>query len=73
MEVKLHANGESLDSISIKRTKTGKPAHAEFQINGRAGANVIAFSPSQAREPIHGEPRALTFMLRDIKLQRIDN
>jgi glycosyltransferase involved in cell wall biosynthesis len=73
MEVKLHANGESLDSISIKRTKTGKPAHAEFQINGRAGANVIAFSPCQAREPIHDEPRALTFMLRDIKMQRIDN
>ncbi|RFC36368.1 MAG: Glycosyltransferase involved in cell wall bisynthesis [Candidatus Nitrotoga sp. LAW] len=73
MEVKLHANGGYLDSIAIKRTKPGISAHAEFQINGLAGANLIDVFPGQAREPTHDEPRALTFMLRDIKLQRIDN
>ena len=73
IEVKLHANGESLDSISIKRTKPGKSAHAEFQINGLAGANHIDIFPEQASDPTHGEPRALTFMLKDIKFQQIDN
>lgn len=73
MEVKLYANGESLNSIAVERTKPGISAYAEFQINGLAGANLVDVFPGQAREPTHDEPRALTFMLRDIKLQRIDN
>jgi glycosyltransferase involved in cell wall biosynthesis len=73
IEVKLHVNDEPLDPISMKRTKPRISEHAEFQINGLAGSNFIDFLPSQAREPTHDDPRALTFMLREIKLQRIDN
>lgn len=73
IEVKLHANGISLDSISIKRTKPGIAAHAEFQINALSGANLIDFFPDQVREPTHDEPRALTFMLKNIKFQQINN
>jgi len=70
MNVKLHANGGSLDAITIKRTKPGILAHAEFQLNGLAGPNLIDIFPGQASEPTQDEPRALTFMLKDITIAK---
>src|SRR5450759_1873704 len=73
LEVKIDSNGATLDSITIKRTKPGTSEHAEFKFDGLAGTNLIDMFPSHARKPTHEEPRALTFMLKEITLQRIDN
>ena len=73
LEIKLLVNGESLDSIAIKRTKPGISAHAEFYINGLTGANSVDMFPDQARATTDDEPRALTFMLKNIELQKIFN
>jgi len=73
LEVKLLVNGESLESIAIKRTKPGISAHAEFKINGLTGANSVDMFPDQARATTDAEPRALTFMLKNIELQKSFN
>lgn len=73
LEIKLQVNGESLDSFAIKRSNPGVSAHVEFQINGLAGANSVDIFPDQAISPTDDEPRALTFMLKNIELQKIYN
>jgi glycosyltransferase involved in cell wall biosynthesis len=73
LEIKLTVNGEPLNSIVIKRTSRGKPAFVDFQITGLAGENFIDFFPSKIKEPTKDDPRALTFILKDISLQKIAN
>ena len=71
IEVNIYVNNESKDSITIKRTRCGILDQAEFKFIGLPGANQIDFFPSQVSEPTLDEPRALTFMLKDITLHRI--
>lgn len=70
LEIKLIVNGKHSEPITLKRTKPGISAHAEFQINGLPGSNSIDMFPDQARATTDTEPRALTFMLKNIELQK---
>lgn len=72
LDVELHANGEPLNVLSIKRTRPGKSAYIEFEISAETETNYIDLFPGSAMTPTTEEPRALTFMLQDVELQRIE-
>ena len=66
--VRVKANGQLIDAITIARTIAGIPSFVEIPFDGHRGWNRMELIPERLREPTDGELRALSFMLKDIEL-----
>jgi len=64
----MEANEQLATSFIIKRTKPGKMAQVEFNIDAVAGANYLDFFPGRWNQPTIDEPRALVFMLQNVEV-----
>jgi glycosyltransferase involved in cell wall biosynthesis len=68
LNVRVKADGQLIDSITITRTMAGNSSFVEIHFDGHRGWNRIELIPERLREPTDGEIRALSFMLKDIEL-----
>lgn len=66
--VKVYAEGHPVGVVNITRTAPGVAATATIFLDANPGWNRIELRPDRVREGTRGEPRALSFMLREIEL-----
>ncbi len=66
--VKVYAQGRPVGIVNITRTASGAAANATIFLDANPGWNRIELRPDRVREPTGEDPRALSFMLREIEL-----
>jgi hypothetical protein len=72
LEIKLIFNDKPLTSFILERTEIGVSAQIEFKVHCLMGSNLLDIFPDHLRPITEVEHRALTFMLKNIELHKIN-
>jgi glycosyltransferase involved in cell wall biosynthesis len=68
IDVQVSAERQFVCGIQIKRTDSGNHSTVAIAFDSQPGWNRIELLPDRVRKPTGSEPRALSFMLKDIQL-----